>query len=135
MNGKSDKIDDTLKGLVVGIVIFGVICQLAGMFFVKSMFAYTMGLWIGIMLACICAWHMWWSLNKNLSVNADNEGAARAFAIRQNLLRYGVILAVFAVVCITEVGYPLAAFLGIMGLKAGAYMQPLINRFLHKGTK
>lgn len=135
MNKKTNKIDETLLGLLIGIVIFAVISQIAGMFFVKSMLKYTIGLWIGIILALACAYHMWWSLDRNLSLNADNEGAARAFAIKQSMIRYVVILLVFLVICITDFAYPLSAFLGIMGLKVGAYLQPVINRLLHKSSK
>jgi len=135
MSNQAAKIDDTLKELLIGILVFGVLAQLGGMFLVKSMSAYTLGLWIGVILALACAYHMWWSLNKNLSENADNEGRARAFAIKQNLIRYAVILVVFVGVCLTDVAYPLAAFLGIMSLKAGAYLQPLISRLLHKNSK
>lgn len=132
MSDRPHKTDDTLKELVTGILIFGVVAQLGGMFFVKNMSAYTTGLWIGEILACGCAYHMWWSLNRNLTINADNDGAARAFAIKHNMIRYAVILLVFAGVCLTDFAYPLAAFLGIMSLKAGAYMQPFVKRFLHK---
>ena len=135
MNKKTKKIDETLLGLLIGIIIFAVISQIAGMFFVKSMLMYTIGLWIGIILALACAYHMWWSLDRNLSLNADNEGAARAFAIKQSMIRYVVILLVFLVICITDFAYPLSAFLGIMGLKVGAYLQPVINRLLHKSSK
>ncbi|MCR4750284.1 MAG: hypothetical protein K5877_10900 [Lachnospiraceae bacterium] len=132
MNTRPGKTDDTLKQLLIGILIFGAVSQLGGMFFVNSMSAYTIGLWIGIVLACGCAYHMWWSLNRNLTINADNDGAARAFAIKHNLIRYFFILIVFAGVCVTDFAYPLAAFLGIMGLKAGAYMQPLVKRLIYK---
>ena len=126
---------DTLKELLIGILVFGIVSQLAGMFFVESMLKYTAGLWIGILLAMACAWHMWWSLNRNLQLNADNEGGARTYAIKQNLIRYAVILLVFAGVCVTGFAYPLAAFLGIMGLKAGAYMQPFVKKLLDKRKK
>ena len=132
MNKKTKKIDETLLGLLIGIIVFAVISQIAGMFFVKSMLKYTIGLWIGSLLALACAYHMWWSLDRNLSLNADNEGAARAFAIKQNLIRYAVVLLVFLGVCLTTFSYPLAAFLGIMGLKAGAYLQPLVRKVMHR---
>lgn len=135
MDKKTKKIDETLLGLLVGIVAFAVVSQLIGVFFVKSILKYTIGLWIGIILALGCAYHMWWSLDKNLTINADNEGGARAFAIKQSMIRYAVILLVFLGVCLTDFAYPLSAFLGIMGLKVGAYMQPVINRLLHKSSK
>lgn len=135
MSKKDKKIDETLMGLMIGIVAFSVVAQLAGMFFVDSIAKYTLGLWIGTVLALASAYHMWWSLDRNLTVNADNEGAARAFAIKQSMIRYAVILIVFVGICLTDFAYPLSAFLGIMGLKVGAYLQPVINRLLHKLLK
>lgn len=125
------RIDSTLLGLLIGIAAFGVVSQLAGMFFVESMLKYTTGLWIGVLLAAGCAWHMWWSLDRNLTMNADNEGGARAYSIKHSILRYAVICLVFVGVCMTDFAYPLATFLGVMGLKAGAYLHPVINKILH----
>jgi hypothetical protein len=35
------------------------------------------------------------------------------------------------VLVLTQVGNPLSAFLGIMGLKVSAYIQPLLSRLTH----
>lgn len=131
------KIDETLKELLLAILVFEIVAQIAGsiavaIFLKGGVLKYTLGLWIGAMLAFASAYHMWWSIDRNLSVNADNEGGARAFAIKQNLIRYAVILLVFLGVCLTTFSYPLAAFLGIMGLKAGAYLQPLVRKVMHR---
>lgn len=135
MSSKNKKINETLFGMMIGIVVFAVVAQLAGMFFVDSMMKYTIGLWIGTVLALVCAYHMWWSLDRNLTINADNVGGARAFALKQNMIRYFVILIVFVGICLTDFAYPLSAFLGIMSLKVGAYLQPVINRILHISSK
>ena len=127
-----NRIDETLKTLLIGIFIFGVVCQLAGMFFVESMLKYTLGLWIGILIACACAWHMWWTLDRNLTRNADNEGGAKSYSILNSVIRYIVVCLMFVGLCLTDFAYPLAAFLGVMGLKAGAYLHPVINKILHK---
>ena len=58
MSNQTSKIDDTLKELLIGILVFGVLAQLGGMFFVKSMSAYSIGLWIGVLLALACAYHI-----------------------------------------------------------------------------
>lgn len=131
------KIDETLKELLLAILVFEIVAQIigaivVGIFLEGGVLKYTFGLWIGAMLAFVSAYHMWWSIDRNLSVNADNEGAARAFAIKQNLIRYAVVLLVFLGVCLTTFSYPLAAFLGIMGLKAGAYLQPLVRKVMHR---
>lgn len=117
---------------MIGIIAYGVLCQVAVMWFVENMLMYTLGLWIGIVLALLSAYHMWWSLDRNLTVNADNEGGAKVFSTRSNLIRYAVIAIVFIILFKTEFCYPLAAFLGIMGLKIGAYLTPLIKKIVCK---
>lgn len=122
------KIDETLLELIMGILLFGIICQLVGVWFVKEALKYTIGLWLGILLAVLSGIHMWWSLDRNLTINADNEKGAQAYSTRANLIRYFVIVIVFLIICLTDFSYPLAAFLGIMGLKIGAYLQPLMKK-------
>ena len=128
MNSDEKGSNETLRELITGIVIFGVVCFVIGCFFVHSILLYGVGLLTGILLAVFSAWHMNRSIWINLSIHAGDEGGATAYARKQSLIRYGIILAVFFVICITNIGYPLAAFLGIMGLKAGAYLQPFIHR-------
>lgn len=126
------RINETLLELLMGIVTFTVLCQLIGMWFVPNMVAYTLGLWIGALLAVFCAIHMWWSLDKNLTINADNEKGATAYATRANIIRYFAVVIVFVILCMTDIAYPLATFLGIMGLKIGAYLQPLMKKIYDK---
>lgn len=126
------KIDTTLLQLWMGILAYAIACQIIGMWFVDSILKYTVGLWIGVLVAGGAAWHMWWSIDRNLTVNADNERGAQIFAAKSNMLRYAVILFVFLILCLTDFSYPLAGFLGIMGLKAGAYLQPLMKRIYDK---
>ena len=45
------RINPVLPELIAGIVIYGMIVQLTGMWFVSDKQQYTMGLWIGILLA------------------------------------------------------------------------------------
>ena len=126
------KINETLLELLMGILLFAIICQFTGMWFVESVSAYSIGLWLGTLLAVLSAIHMYWSLSRNLTINADNEKGAQAYSIRANMIRYLVIVAVFLVLCLTDFAYPLAAFLGIMGLKIGAYIQPLMKKIYDK---
>lgn len=131
---KNTRIDETLKILLICILIYGILCQCIGIFFVDSILKFSVGLWIGILLAAAGAWHMWWSLNRNLTINADNEGGAKAYSIKQSMIRYVVVCIVFVAVCLTGFAYPLATFLGVLGLKIGAYMHPVINRLLKSKT-
>ena len=124
MKEKITKINRTLFELEAGILIFGGICQLF-VFFVKDRQGYSLGVWMGILIAAVSAFHMWWSLDRALDLEEKN--AVKKMSTH-NVLRYLFIVAAFALICLGKVANPLAAFLGIMGLKVSAYMQPFTKR-------
>lgn len=119
-----EKVNRTLFELEVGILIFGLVCQLL-VFLPEDKAGYSIGLWIGIATAAAAAFHMWRTLDKGLDFS---QKAAVSYMSRQNMLRYGLIVLVIIFISVTHIGNPLAAFLGIMGLKAAAYMQPLTKK-------
>ncbi len=121
--------DDTLLLFITGILMFGILCQLTVVWFVTWKLGFSIGLWIGILLACAYAWHIRWSLWRNLTDNADNERAASAFSLKHSILRY--IVVAISLVALWYMGgntMMLAGFLGIMGVKVGAYLQPVIKK-------
>ena len=120
------KMCDSLGELLVGIGVFGILCQaVIFVFFGKKLFYHSSGLWIGVIMAAAMAFHMAWSLDKALDLGASD--AVKKMRM-YSLIRYGCILIILGIMMITDKADPLAAFAGLMGLKAGAYMQP----FLHK---
>ncbi|MCM1135644.1 MAG: ATP synthase subunit I [Clostridium sp.] len=118
MRDKITKVNRTLFELEIGILIFGAVCQLFAVF-LKDKAGYSIGLWLGILIAMASAVHMWWSLDRALDLG---EGQAVKTMGFHNVLRYLFIVALFALICVSGIGNPLSAFLGIMGLKASAYM-------------
>lgn len=117
-------INRTLFELEVGILIFGGLCQLF-VFLTKDKLSYSLGLWVGIITAAFAAFHMWWTLDKGLDLE---EKSAVGYLGRQNVIRYVVIVAVIVTAAVSGVVNPLSAFLGVMGLKVSAYMQPLTKK-------
>ena len=124
--------DETLKELLVGISLFEILAVVIGIWFVDSPVKYMLGVLAGAVLVLLSAIHMYWSIRKNLEVNMDNASAANAYSVKNSMIRYGVILIVFLFFCLTDIAYPLAVFLGIMGLKAGAYLQPFTHKYLFR---
>ena len=122
------KISETLKELLIGIVFYGIIVEIIGVCFIKDKIYFSIGLWFGILLAIAAAFHMWWGLN----IGLDLGDSASKYVLSQNMIRYGVIVVAFAALCIMDLGNPLAAFAGIMGLKAGAYLQPFTHKIITK---
>lgn len=115
--------NETLLEMILGILLFGGVIWLVGIWFVSDKILFTTGLWMGIAVACISGWHMARTLDRGMDLGAQ----ATKYIISQNMLRYVGIVIIYGVICITHIGDPIAAFIGIMGLKAGAYLQPLIH--------
>ena len=126
MTDKLKKADRALLELVTGILVFALIAQLTGLLFPINKMMYSAGLWMGIAVALFSAIHMWHSLQKAFSL--DEKGAAGVMAWGY-VLRYLITGAMLILLFYTGIGYPLAGFLGILGLKAGAYLQPLTHKF------
>ena len=120
--------NETLLEMILGILLFGGLIWFAGIWFVSQRLLFTTGLWLGIVIAVLAGWHMARTLDKGMELGA----AATKYLITQNMLRYLIIVIAYGVICITQIGNPIAAFIGIMGLKAGAYLQPLAHRTMTK---
>lgn len=116
---------DTLMELMCGILVYGVVGQLVILCFLHDKIWLSIGWWIGVLCAVLGAYHMWWGLDRALDFG---EKAAVKLITSYNLLRYVVIVIIMGIVMVTEIGNPLAAVFGVFGLKAGAYMQPLIHK-------
>lgn len=116
---------DTLIELICGILVYGAIGQLVILTFLHDKIWLGIGWWIGILCAVLGAYHMWWGLNRALDFD---EKSAVKMITSYNLIRYAVIVIIMGIVMVTEIGNPLAAVFGVLGLKAGAYMQPLIHK-------
>lgn len=119
----------TVLELQSGIVLFGLFCQLIAMWFVPDMLKFTIGLWLGIVVAIATGFHMWGSLKKAFD---GFEGDVTKKITQAGIIRYVIIAVCFAIVAVTEVGEPIAMFVGIMGLKIGAYIQPFTHKFYNK---
>ena len=128
MKEKEKKLGETLKELLIGILFCGILLEVIGICLTKDKMYFTIGLWYGVILALAAAVHMWRGLNIGLDLG-DNAGK---YMLSQNMIRYGVIVVAFAALCIMDFGNPLAAFAGIMGLKAGAYLQPFTHKIMTK---
>lgn len=127
MKEKIAGVNKTLLELILGIFIYGIICQVIGSLLVEDKFSYSSGLWIGIATAVAAAIHMWFSLDRALDFD---EGTAGKKMQAQSVVRYVVIVIIMGLTMINGVTNPLAAFLGIIGLKVAAYLQPFTHKLL-----
>ena len=118
----------TVREMWLGTFLWGCLCELVSVWWVKDRLYSGLGILIGMLLAMAGIWHMWKVLDTALELGND----AQKYATSKNLLRYAVVLVVFAVLMLTHFADPLAAFAGLMGMKASAYLQPFIRGYKEK---
>lgn len=126
---KNDK--SILREMVYGMLLYGVIGQLIVLLFSTSI-RVSLGWWVGVLIAVVYGYQMWWSLGKALDLTEEN---ARKKMTGYSTLRYLFIVAVMAVIMLTEIVNPLSAVFGIFALKAGAYLQPLMHLLRERMAK
>ncbi|MBD5525732.1 MAG: hypothetical protein HDR04_15205 [Lachnospiraceae bacterium] len=125
------KIDPTLFDLCLGIFLYGLIFQAVLLFFSRRA-SYSLGLWIGVVLAIAGSVHMWWSLNRGMDQAAKQ--AAKTIGTN-NLIRYLVLVVVMFILIYTDFANPIFMFCGYMGMKISAYLNPWLRKISAKVFK
>lgn len=124
------RINPMLPRLVAGIVVYGLLVQLAGVWFVEDKIGYSVGLWYGIVIAIGMSVNLAMVIYDTVTFysgeNANKRVAAKA------VLRYIVVAALLFILGYFEFGNLFMAFIGVFGLKISAYMQPLLNKLINK---
>ena len=126
----------TITELITGIIIFCVVSQIVMGILCMSMEKFQgrgvyfgAGIWIGMIIAIIMAWHM----NRSIYNAIDfDEGTATKMLQKSSVLRYAALVLIMAGIMLLDIVSPLTTFLGVMGLKMGAYMQPFTHKIYDK---
>ncbi len=122
----------TLIELWVGIVFFALVSLLAGIWFVENKVAYVLGLVVGALTAVYLAWHMARSIEKMLDKAELGEDVGAGMRV-SSLLRYGIVVLVLIITAfVSEWVNPISTFVGIIGLKVAAYLQPFTHKIVFK---
>lgn len=124
------RLNDALPELILGIIVYGVIVELAGVWFVEDKIRYSTGLLIGIVLACGMAINIATVLWD--AVDVGGESKARAKIVAKSIMRYAVVVVVFVIMMKFRLGNLYTAFIGVMGLKVAAYLQPFTHKAILK---
>lgn len=130
MNMKK-KIDPTLFNLCLGIFLYGIVFQIVLLFFSRDV-SYSLGLWIGVILAVAGSIHMWWSIDRGM--DQASKQAAKTIGTN-NLIRYFVLVVVMFVLIYTDFANPIFMFCGYMGMKISAYLNPWLHKISEKVFK
>ena len=126
------RINPSLPGLIAGIVIFGLLVQVTGVWFVEDKLGYSIGLWYGVAIGIGMAINLATVIYD--AVTFDGEGNANKRVAAKSMLRYIVVAILFGILGYFNFGNLFTAFLGVMGLKVSAYAQPLLNKIVNKSN-
>lgn len=126
------RLNEALPELLFGIFIYGIVIQAAGVWFAADKLRYSSGLWIGIVTAMAMAYHI--ALIIAESVDAVDPQKARVRITAKGILRYAAVVIVFTVTMYFDLGNLITLFIGVMGLKISAYLQPTLHKVLIKVT-
>lgn len=121
------RLNEALPGLLLGILLYGGLIEVIGVWFVSDKLRYTSGLIIGISCAIGMAIH----LAVILEETVRTKNASPRMIQMKSVLRYLVVVAVFFVMMWLNLGNLITAFIGVLGLKVSAYAQPLLHKIFH----
>lgn len=122
------RLNDALPGLVIGILIYGLLVQLAGMWFVQDKLYYTIGLWYGIAIAVAMAIHLAAVIYDTATLYDENR--ASKMAVVKSVTRYAVVAVLFFLIAYFRFGNVVMAFVGVLGIKISAYLVLPVNNLL-----
>lgn len=118
----------TILEMYAGLVFWGIVCQLVGMFFVEDKLFYTISLWFGIVLAHVSILHMYRTLDRALDLGEE----ATKLIFRGYMIRYVFFILILIIIMVTGVMNPLIVFLAYMGMKVTALIQPITHKLCNK---
>ncbi|SFG49481.1 hypothetical protein SAMN04487761_12236 [Lachnospiraceae bacterium C7] len=124
------RLNDSLPGLISGIIVYGVIIQLIGVWFVEDKVSYSIGLWYGAVIASWLAINIAQVIRD--AVDLQNSDKANRKIIAKSLMRYIVVVILFSILGYFKFGNLFMAFVGVMGLKISAYAQPITKKLINK---
>ena len=87
------RINDALPRLVATILLYGVVIELAGVWFVEDKISYSIGLWYGVAIAVGLAINLAMVIFDAVTLG-DSEHANRRI-IAKSILRYVVVVILF----------------------------------------
>lgn len=121
--------NSTLKELLIGIGIVGIVSQILCLILFDRHLYHAIGLWTGIGISFVITIHMQRSIEDGLDIAGD---AGVKHMKTAYFLRTGISVLVMAAVMYYGWGNPLTILLGIMALKIAVYLQPVMHKVLEK---
>lgn len=121
---------ETLRDLIIGITVYTIILVLTVLFLFNKNYPIVFGIAIGAVGAVIVSIHMFYSLNKSLDLGENAAMKRERFMVVIRMVIMGVIAAVGFI--FPQKVHIVGIFLGLLGLKFSAYLQPFLHNYILK---
>lgn len=121
----------TLRELILGTWIFGILMGIILAIFFPPVIYRLIGLACGLFAATGMAVHMAYCID--VSVELSEKGAG-AHIRKMTIIRYLAVCVLLVILALTKIGDPVSYCIGALSLKIGAYSQPLVHK-MTGGTK
>lgn len=119
----------TLQELLIGITVYSILVEALLLIFTKNKFYNSIGLIVGAVISLICAVHMAWGID--IAVMLD-EKSSIAITRKYTVIRYLIMCVTLGVIGVMDLGSPVTLIFGFLGLKMGAYLNPIIHTIITK---
>lgn len=118
-----------LEEILMGIAFYGVMGELVILLFFRSnLLSIGLGFLVGVISTAVAMIQLTWTTEYAMDMNNANE--ARKHTIKMYLLRVlGFFIVILASYFTGILNMP-ALFIGMLGLKVGAYLQPFMHKCL-----
>ncbi len=120
--------NEALIDLILGILIFGMLVMLVGLFIAPDRLAFVLGVMLGTASSVVRAVHMAVTLERQLDYG---EKDARAYAVRNYMIRYFILIAVLLLSVALGTAGMAGAIIGIFLMKPAAVLSPQIHRYIY----
>lgn len=111
------------------IIVYGILAEIIVLIAIKDKMFYSIGLIVGIVIAIGMCIHMYISMEE--AIDRGETGAQKyignTYAIRTTLIFF-----VMGIMYYFKIGSIISLFIGIMGLKVAAYLQPFTHKYIQK---
>lgn len=121
------RLDPTVRDLLTGALLYGIIVEIVGMIMVENRLSYTLGILVGYICVVLMVCHMYLTLEKALDMEPEQ---ASKFSTRNNLLRYAILVVVLILVAWVPKVSVVAVIIMIFGMKISAFLQPVISKYI-----
>lgn len=121
-----------VKELLLNISFYGFVVEIIIVFITKETIFYSIGFVVGLVIAIGMCIHMYQSLDDAIDMG---EFDAPKHIKKTYVQRTIVVLAAMVILHYLKAGSILTGFIGIMGLKVAAYLQPITHIVIEKYKK